>query len=296
MRLTKYAWCQAVGASLALGLQLAPAGTRAQENGAGESIHWAYAAYFGTGRYEIDSGESVYQLSARPSKRFDRFESGADGRRVAGIELRVPVAVGVHHIDFNDVGSILKTDNVSTLSAVPGVEVDLRMSDRWSLKPSAYIGWGSELGGDASAWIYWTGLKSRLSFTNDAFDWTLVNAITYLGYTSDTHQRGRALPLLTGVEFERPHGRWKLGGNRVRLHWHVAFTTYLEEVESVAAQATLNPPSIDDEWEVGAAFSTEGTGLRWRRLHLDRVGLAYRFSSDGHFEGIGVTFKSLFDR
>jgi hypothetical protein len=54
--------------------------------------------------------------------------------------------------------------------------------------------------------------------------------------------------------------------------------------------------AVDDEWEIGAAFSRGREPLRWWRLHWDRVGIAYRFSSNGHFEGVSLVFGSLYDR
>ena len=44
------------------------------------------------------------------------------------------------------------------------------------------------------------------------------------------------------------------------------------------------------------AFGKGAEPLRLWRLHWNRVGIAYRFSSDGEFKGISVFFSSLFDR
>jgi hypothetical protein len=62
-----------------------------------------------------------------------------------------------------------------------------------------------------------------VSFHNDAFDWTLINTFTDVGYSSDSGKRQHVLPLLTGVEFERPLGNRKRGGEQVYLHWHLAY-------------------------------------------------------------------------
>jgi hypothetical protein len=53
---------------------------------------------------------------------------------------------------------------------------------------------------------------------------------------------------------------------------------------------------LEDEWELGVAFSTGPEPLRLWRLKWDRVGVAYRFSSDGNFSGISVFFRSLYER
>lgn len=258
-------------------------------------INWAYSAYFGTGGYSIDTGESVYVLSFRPGWWLRHAELDENGDRTIGLQVRLPVTMGVHQLDSRDLGSTLNLDNVGTLSAVPGIEIDIPVNARWSLKPVAYAGWGTELDGDASAWIYWAGLRSRVSFHNDAFEWALINALSDVGYSNNTGRRENVLPLQTGLEFERPLKK-KLGGELVHLHWHVAYTNYLDGIDWAPLVRSLEPVAIEDEWEIGAAFSRGHEPMRWWRLHWDRVGIAYRFSSNGHFEGVSLVFGSLYDR
>lgn len=267
------------------------------QSAAPDPIHWAYSAYFGTGRYQIETGDSVYVLSARPGKRWRAAAlDESTGRRSIGLELRVPITIGAYRFDAADLDATLRLDNVSTLSAVPGLEIDIPINTRWSLKPLVYAGWGTELDGDASAAIYWGGLKSRLRFGTGALRWALVNSLTYVGYSSDDDGRADVLPFLTGFEFERPLAMKKLDGKPVHLHWHFAYTNYLDEVELEPSRTGLAVVEVAEEWEIGAAFSTTEEPLRLWRLRWDRVGLAYRFSGDGDFEGVSLVFRSLFDR
>jgi hypothetical protein len=261
-----------------------------------DPIHWAYGAYFGTGVYRISGGEEAYILSARP--RWGLRDAALDerGERTVGIDLRFPVAIGAYDLNVADIGGTLSIDNVGTLSAVPGIEFDVPIGPRWSLKPLAYVGWGTELDGDASAWIYWTGLKSRLIFPRDETTWALVNALTYVGYSAGTGENGNVLPLFTGFEVDRPLAMKKIGGEQVVLHWHVGYTSYLNEVELLADATNIEHIRLDDEWELGLAFSRGQEPLRLWRLHWDRVGVAYRFSSNGDFSGISLYFKSLYER
>jgi hypothetical protein len=234
-------------------------------------------------------------LSARPSWRFREAELDAQGGRKIGIEFRVPIAIGAHHFDTEDLAASLTLDNVSTLSVVPGVEIDVPIGEHWSLKPLAYVGWGKPTDLDTSAWIYWAGLKSRLRFGDEQFDWALVNVLTYIGYSTNA-EHGNALPLLTAFEFSRPLGAKQIAGEQVRLHWHVGYTDYLNAVAPSPTPPTMIPLELDSEWEIGAAFSTGEEPLRLWRFKWDRVGLVYRLSEDGDFRGIGLVFRSLFDR
>ena len=49
-------------------LLLAPGSAVLAQDPVGETIHWAYSAYFGTGRYDTANGDSTYVLSGRPRK------------------------------------------------------------------------------------------------------------------------------------------------------------------------------------------------------------------------------------
>ena len=282
------------GACLALPVLWGHApGLRAQPE-ASAAVHWAYSSYFGTGRYTVDGTESVYVLSARPSWRLRDAELGEEGRAL-GIRLRLPIAIGAHDFDVADVGGTLAGDNVSTFSATPGVELDVPINARWSIKPLVYAGWGAEIDGDASAWIYWGGAKSVGRFHAASFDWSLVNGLTYVGYSDDASERGSLLAALIGFDFEHPLATKRINGYPVHLHWHVSHVDYFNEVE-IKPRGVRDVVRIEDEWEIGAAFSTGDHRLGVRKLRWDRVGLAYRFSSDGDLTGVALTFSSLFDR
>lgn len=277
-----------------LALTALAAGASAQEQ-VPDPISWAYGPYFGTGYYELATGEETYVISARPGWRWREAELREGTRRI-GVDFRVPVAVGIYSLDPKDIGSTVSFDNVSTISAVPGVEIEVPIGPRWSIKPLAYLGWGTRFDGDESSWIYWTGVKSRLIFGDDDFAWSMINALTYVGYSASNDYHGSALPLLTAFEFERPLGDKKIAGKQVRLHWHAGYTNYRNEQRFAVLASEVTRAELPDEWEIGAAFSTGDEPLRLWRLKWDRVGLAYRFDSDGDFRGIGLVFQSLFDR
>lgn len=262
-------------------------------------IPWAYSAYFGTGVYQIEDGETSYIIRAAPSWRIREADLDEQGRRTIGWRIRVPIAFGLHEFDVHTPAEVLKLDNVSTLTAVPGVEFDIPMTKRWSLRPFAAFGWGAELDGDSSAWVYWGGVKSKLTFAADGFDWAIINALTYSGYTDAKSATGartssRVLPLLTAFEFDRPIEK-KIGGEPVHLYWTFGYTDYLAD-EPLLLGSLVSSIHIDDEWEIGMAFGRGKEPLKLWRLRWDRVGISYRFSSDHRFQGISLSFSSIFDR
>jgi hypothetical protein len=262
-------------------------------------IPWAFGAYFGTGVYSVDNGETSYVIRVTPSWGIRDASLDEQGQRTIGWKIRLPIALGLHQFDTSEPGTTLKFDNVSTFTVAPGAELDIPMTKRWSLRPFADFGWGGEIGGGSSAWVYWAGLKSRYTFSADGFDWAIVNALTYSGYTqakgaNGAHPSSRVLPLLTAFEFDRPIEK-KIGGEPVHLYWTFGYTNYLAH-EPLLFSSVVTPLHIDDEWEIGMAFGRGKEPLKLWRLHWDRVGIAYRFSSDGRFQGVSLTFSSIFDR
>jgi len=277
-----------------LGLLTSPA-ARAQTD-AEAAIHWAYAPYFGTGWYRAEGAEEILALSFRTGKILREAELGPNGERRIGLRLRFPVAVSVHNLDSNPPFGGFDLDNLSAISAVPGVEIEIPMNERWSLKSLSYAGWGTRLDGTDSAYIYWAGIRSSLSFGDGPLRWSMINGLTGVGYRPKGLPSDLVLPLLTGFEFSRPLANRKLGDDMLYLNWHVAHSHYFDEVELGLPDAEGAPLRIDSEWELGIAVGKGDKKIKVGPFGIDRIGLAYRFGAGGDFAGIGLIFSSLFDR
>lgn len=278
-------------------LVLAGLGTAAHAQSPDEQIvHWAYAPYLGTGNYRFSDASDIYAL--RLAKRWSLREPAieADGTRRIGLDVRLPITVGAERNRYESIGDVFAPGNVSTLSAVPGVEIEVPLGARVSLKPIVYGGWGTELGGGDSSWIYWAGLKSRVAFRSGDLDWWLIQSLQVVGFSSREAPAESLLPLRTGVEFRRPLGNKQLGGDPLYLDWSIAYTQHLDSLEFSVGPARVPSLVIDNEWELALAFSKGDKRIKLWRLELERIGLAYRFGEGGEFSGIGLIFRSLFDR
>jgi len=261
-----------------------------------ESFHWAYATHFGTGRYTLDGRTETVVLSVSPGWTWREPSLGSDGSRTIGYRFRFPVAVGTTEFESLDAINDLGLDSISALSVVPGVEIEIPVTGRWSLKPLAYLGLGAELGGGEHAGIFRLGLRSRLVFDLGDTDMHLVNAVERIGYSESGGSSDAFNLVLTGLDFSRPLENSRIGGERVVIGWHVMYTSYVDSLGLDIRAASLRPATISGEWELGVSFGKQSSRLRLWRLKFDRVGLAYRFDSEGDFSGIGIVFKALFDR
>ena len=263
------------------------------QNPADSFAHWGYAAYFGTGWYSVGNDFDVFAIRAAPRWNWGEPGFNNEGNRDIGIELRLPVTFSVHQFNIDNLAAVLDVDNFGTVSVTPGVEVEVPVTKRWSLKPLAYGGWGTQINGSQSAWIYWAGLKSRYRLGRGDLEWSLVNAIEYIGYTPNEGPSNDAVPVMAGLEFRLPLRNVKMGGKQVYLDWHATYTAYLDDLKFLARDDSVD--KVADTWELGLAFSRGDHKLKLWKFEWDRVGLAYRFSSSGDFQGVILVFRSVFD-
>ena len=140
-------------------------------------INWYYAATFGTGVYSAgDRKVAVVQL---PISR-TLVPVGEDRY---GLMLKIPVTFGFYDYSFDDVFVGDLPNQLSTLSVMLGLEWELPLTRRWTLRPYFSGGAGQELSGVDSALIYDFGLKSRFLIAEDkGVEFALVNALTAAGY------------------------------------------------------------------------------------------------------------------
>lgn len=261
-----------------------------------EAFHWAYAAYFGTGRYTLDGRTETVVLSVAPGWTGREPGLSAAGERRIGYRMGVPVSIGAAEFSSLDQIDDISLDGLDSVSVVPGVEIEIPMSERWRLKSLAYAGLGTEMRGGVDARIFRLGFRSELGFELGDIGMRLVNGVGRFGYSAgDGHSS--ALNLIeTGLDFSRPLERRQIADTPIALHWHVLYTRYPESLGLDPANVARSPVTIGSEWELGFAFGKQTGELSLWRLKFDRFGLAYRFGADGEFSGVGLVFRSLFDR
>ena len=265
----------------------------AQDASAG-SVHWAYSAYFGTGWYEIGDDRDVYTLRVMPRWTLREASLSEGGKRELGIEFRLAITAGVDSLTLEDIPGVIAPDNLAGLSATPGIDITVPITDRWTLRPYASIGWGKLLNNSESAWTYWAGIKSRYTFSRGKLDWALVNSFGYVGYTSNLGPSEEFWPLMAGLEFDLPFGDYRVDDEPLLISWHGLYTTFENDLNLDIIGSSR--AAITDQWEFGLSLRKETSPIKITWFSFDRLGLAYRFSSAGELKGISLVFNSAFDR
>jgi len=257
------------------------------------TTHWAYASFFGTGWYKISDERSAFILRVAPRWTFGEAGIDDQGKREIAYTLRVPMTLGLAKLDFEDIPGILDPGNLTTASLNFSADADIPVTTRFSLRPSAEVGYGTVLGESDYAWTYKGEIRSRYTFQSGKLDWGLIGGLGLVGYEPNEGPSDDFTYLAVGTEFEYPVNWPQSKNNQTMLYWHVLYTDFLDEIEFETGIEELD--SIANYWQVGFALGKNREPVRLWFLKFDRLGLAYNFSTTGELRGIKFVFRSMYD-
>ena len=254
-------------------------------------VHWAMGAFFGTGWYQVNDNRSVFVFRIPPRQTIRQSEIDLNGKRSIGVEILYPLIFGLHNLD--KLPDFLDYDNFGTISFTPGVQLEIPINSRWALRPYAHLGAGyeRETGDWASMW--YGGLKSRyLLGDSERLRWSLLNSINYAGYKPQFESRGEYGSAMAGLEFNQPLRGLQIGGESLRLDWHVTYDYLFDKLNFHIDEDRVE--SIQDQWEIGLALAKKDNNFKIWFLNFEHIGLSYKTSSNGHYKAISVNLRSPF--
>ena len=263
-------WLLACGAVLLFPVSGAAQQTRITEEAT--LINWWYSATYGTGFYKI--GPAVATVLRFPvSYRLREMEDGK-----SGINLIAPVTVAMYHLNFNDFDQIDIREDVAAASVLPGIELDVPMTDAWRLRPFAQVGVGTEFGDiPRTAYIYTAGLKSLYRFPGQDWRWSVGNALFAAGYRlRDGSEAQRIGSFQIGLNLETPWhvNVWDRG---VHFNSHVIARGYFSDL--AFANPTPGELVVRREYEVGFSLTTPQE-VSILGFGADTIGLGLRFANN----------------
>mgnify|MGYP001554925589 FL=1 len=273
---------------------LLPAPAWAQLKGAEpeKQVHWASAAFFGTGWYRVDENRRtfIFRIPWRQEVRSAGWDE--DGERKLGIEIIYPVSLGVHSLD--ELPDFIEFDNYGTITFTPGVAVEIPLTDRWDLRPYAHYGVGYEDTSGEWAQIYYGGVNSRyLLSRGDGLDWNLLNAVSYAGYKPEFKNRGHYGSAMAGIEAKQRMERFNIAGTPAWLNWHVTYDYMFDNLNFHVSEDEV--VTIRDQWEFGLALSRGDSKIKIWFLQFEQLGLAYKISSNGKYRALSFNLRSRFE-
>jgi len=241
-------------------------------------INWYYAATFGTGVYTAgDRSVSVVQLPfSRALKTVDQ-----DG---TGLKFKLSTTFGFYDYDINSVLNAKYPDRVSTFSVLPGIEWEVPLTTRWTIRPYLDAGYGWEIAGSKSALIYDFGVKSRLLIARDhGVEFSLVNSLTSAGYRPKGESNKPFGYFASGLDMTIPTER-TLFGREVSVGFTPVYYFYFNRLRF--SEFTDPGNGIREEFQLALSI-VASKPWSLKLFDVDRVGLSLRSSGD-------VTGVSLF--
>ena len=255
-----------------------------------KQVHWAVGAFFGTGWYQVDDNRSVYILRIPPRQTVRKAALEEDGKRRLGVEIQYPLALGLSKLD--DIPDFVDFDNYSTISFTPGVQVEIPIDNRWSLRPYAHFGYGWEAESQEGALIWYGGIKSRYRLTDGRTRWSLLNGLFLAGYKPEFEDRGQYGSAMAGLEFSHPLQSLRLDDEPLYLNWHLTYDWFFDSLNFHVDQDRVE--SFRDQWELGVALGKRDAPIKIWFMEFQQIGLGIRWSSNGHFNALTVNFRSPF--
>jgi hypothetical protein len=237
---------------------------------AGDLVHYSYSALFGTGWYQLeDRSVAIIRIPIG----FQLREATPDK---FGIRLEVPTTVGLQNFDFDSVPE-LDLDSLATLTILPGVKFNFKLSDNWELDPSVYLGYGRDLSNDEGAVVYGGGVTSRYALDVLNPRLTLGSNVLASGYNPKSGSARFITRFGLGLDAKFPTSLTVGDGRRLFIGTYAIAYYYLNELEF----RTIGDQDITvrGELEFGLALGGD-PAFKILGFEFDRLGVAYRSSGD----------------
>ena len=231
-------------------------------------FNWYYASVFGTGYYKI--GEESVAVVRLPFAYTLREPSEEHW----GIKLTFPVAAAFARFDLQD----FDLGNVSTagLSVLPGIEAQIPVGKRWTVKPFANVGMGRDFQHDTNALIYSVGVSSIYQRPiNDNVLSAVGAKLTYAGYQSGG-EKSVLGALSVGGDLGFPL-RKEISGRPLILGTQLIGTVYFNNLDFLMPGSGTE--KVSSEVEVGLTLSVRRP-FEVLGIGFDRIGIAYRRGSN----------------
>jgi len=253
---------------------------------AGNLYNWAYAPAFGSGAYRV-AGEETFVITFRP-----KIDLRRQVEKKIGIKLTLPLSFGLQTLDINEILGDGLPEQLTTVSFVPGVEFEIPIGQRWTVKPFGNFGWGTSFDTDRTAWIYFGGAKSRYIFNWGKADLGFLNELLWSGYQPTPGKTDDYARFMLGLEVDYPIGKVKFRNQQLLFRPHILYYRYFNDLEFVVPPPVERILSLEEEVELALAVGTKEPQKLWF-FQPDRFGVGLLYSQD--LKGIRIFFSSVFE-
>lgn len=201
-----------------------------------------------------------------------------------GVRLRLPISFGVYNFTFPDLIGDLDSDRLKTLAVVPGVEFQVPLSQRWTLKPFQELGLGKDFEGGDLFLLSTTGLKGIYTQPWKAVTFTFGSGVRYsLSRSSSGLNNDDFASVDVGLDTRFPLG-FGIKGRKIDSSVYVIARHFFRTLVFQQPEGSIE---IERQYEVGLTFGTTPRPLVWK-FRLPRIGVGYRFGEN--LRGVRINF------
>jgi hypothetical protein len=259
-------------ALLGAGSPGALAGEPLRETEQAES-NFAFAHRLGSGVYEI-SGRTVqiYRLPLAWEWRKAEGES-------PGIAVTLPVTVGFFGFKVQDVIETGLPEDISTLSFVPGLRLDLRRGEHWRFRPFAEAGVASDRSAELRSTVFSVGTDAEWRGPVGSVEGRYFGSLVYSRASIQNRAVDDYALLVNGVEFTHVLDQ-RVGNRRLDIAPYAALRWYANPPAVPVLSTPDGARAVERlQGEFGFTLGTTEP-LRIGRVTLPRLGFGYRFGED----------------
>ena len=234
-------------------------------------INFGFATQLGSGIYSV-SGRTlqVYRLPFGYT-----FPTDDDSR--VSTRLTLPVTLGFVDFKPRDVADNGLPSRIDSLSLVPGVAVDVRMREHWTLQPFIEAGVARDRSSELDQRVFAIGLRSIQDRRSGATDWQAYQELVHAAVRQK------------GLDRTDDFTRLRIGGTArrpfqpSRTDRRPDYLAYaMVDVFSDAPDTPANSSGSDEglvQFEFGLTLGMTERLHLWR-IPLPRIGIGYRFGED----------------
>jgi hypothetical protein len=234
--------------------------------------NFSYAVFVGSGIYTLND-RRVY-IARMPFSW--KWRKADEQPGALGIRFLLPATVGVTNFEHIEDLPSLSIDDLSSLSFVPGVELEYAATPNLFVKPFLQAGLGWEFQDEETTFVWGAGMRARLALAQDKSDWLVGGEVLAAGNVPSDEQPSTSLSRIgLGIEHKYPL-RWQLSDRKTSLHTQLIGYHYVDE-------ATFNSPQGDIKLrstiQFGLSIGVE-PAIRFLGFSVRQIGLGYKYGED----------------
>ena len=229
-----------------------------------QATHWAYSTLLGTGIYSLNQGE-MFILSL--SGRYPIHE----GPRI-GYQFLGGLTVGLNQYGLTEDG-VEFPSGVGSLQFAPGLQIDCRIHERWSVKPFSQFGVGNSFVGGNNIYSLALGIRSVYQISVGRLKVDIGNALMTARHIDGELSSDLFGKFDTGLNI-KPPSSFSLFDTRLNLHFFVMYSLFTSGADQLFESSQSERAPLSWLGQLGFDF---GRVSERKRI---RAGLRYVFGEE----------------